>query len=215
MSRMKSYKYVLLDWDGSLARTLDVWLAALKAPLQARGYDLSDAEIGANFAIFEERMIARGIADVAAIIAEATQIATREVPNVALYPQAVATLKDLRRSGKKVSLVTTSRHAQIDPLLAKYELQTFFDLVICGDDVQPHKPHPAPIQKAIALLGGTKEEAVMIGDSDNDIIAATSAGIDSILFFPPEHAIFYDIETLKRLQPTHIVDNFHDIMQLS
>jgi hypothetical protein len=35
---MKHYKYILLDWDGNLARTLDIWLAALKTPLEKRGH---------------------------------------------------------------------------------------------------------------------------------------------------------------------------------
>lgn len=214
INTVKPYKYILLDWDGNLARTLDIWLAALKTPLEKRGHSFSDEEIGANFTVFGERMKALGITDVEDMIAEADAIATREVPNVELYPDALTTLEALQKAGKKVALVTTSRHDQIDPLLDKYRLQGLFDLVVCGDDVSNHKPHPEAIEKAITLFGGTKDATVMVGDSGSDIKGANNAGVDSILFFPPEHTKFYDIEKLRQLQPTYIVDDFRDIVRL-
>jgi beta-phosphoglucomutase-like phosphatase (HAD superfamily) len=39
---MKSYEYILFDWDGNLVKTLDVWLIATKAPLENRGVQVSD-----------------------------------------------------------------------------------------------------------------------------------------------------------------------------
>lgn len=215
IDRMKRYQYILLDWDGNLAKTLDIWLAALKAPLLKRGHSFSDEEIGANFTIFKERMENLGIKDVDAMIAEADEIATREVPNVELYPDAITTLEALHKAGKKIALVTTSRHDQIDPLLAKYDLQGWFDEVVCGDDVLQHKPHPEPIEKALELFGAKKEEAVMVGDSASDIGAANNAGVDSILFFPPPHSRFYDIEKLKNMQPTHTIEDFRDIVRIA
>lgn len=212
---MKQYKYILMDWDGNLTRTLDIWLAALKAPLEKRGYLFTDEEIGANFTVFQERMEALGIPDVADMIAEADVIATRECPNVELYPDAITTLEALQSADKKIALVTTSRHDQIDPLLNKYHLQELFDEVICGDDVENHKPHPEPIERALELFGAKKEEVVMVGDSGSDIGAANNAGIDSILFFPPEHSKFYDIEKLKKLEPTHIIADFRDIVRMA
>jgi len=212
---VKQYKYILLDWDGNLARTLDIWLAALKVPLEKRGHFFSDEEIGANFTVFQERMEALGITDIDAMVAEADEIATREAPNVELYPDALVTLDMLHKAGKKIALVTTSRHGQIDPLLEKYKLQDMFDLIVCGDDVTHHKPNPEPIERAIKLFGATKVEAVMVGDAASDIRAANNAGVDSVLFFPPEHAKFYDIEELRRLHPTHIIESFREIVHIA
>lgn len=209
---MKSYEFVLLDWDGNLARTLDVWLAALKVPLQKRGHSFADHEIGANFTVFQEHMQALGLDDIEAMISEADEIACRESLNVELYADALQTLEKLHDLGKKIALVTTSRHDQIDPLLRKYEMSKFFEAVVCGDDVNSHKPSAEPIEKALQLLDGTKELAIMVGDSGSDIKAAHNAGIDSILFFPAEHTKFYDFEDLKQLKPTYIIDDFTNII---
>lgn len=54
----------------------------------------------------------------------------------------------------------------------------------------------------------------MVGDSSSDIIAAQNAGVDSVLFFPTEHAKFYDIKKLIALKPTHTIKDFRDIVLL-
>ncbi len=86
--------------------------------------------------------------------------------------------------------------------------------MIANEDTDKHKPDPEPLEKALQLLNGTKQEAIMIGDSDKDIGAATNAGIDSILFYPSEHAKFYKLDELQALNPTHIVDDFRQILQI-
>lgn len=211
---MKQYKYILLDWDGNLARTLDIWLAALRTSLKKRGHNFTDEQIGANFTVFQERMNALGIQDVDAMIIEADRAATKDAPYVELYPDAMITLEALHKAGKKVALVTTSRHNQVDQLLEKHKIQDFFDAVVCGDDVSNHKPHAEPLERAIKLLGGNIHEAVMVGDSESDVLGAANAGVDSILFFPPEHARFYDIEKLKQLKPTYVIANFSQLLTL-
>ncbi len=54
----------------------------------------------------------------------------------------------------------------------------------------------------------------MIGDSDKDLGAANNFGIDSVLFYPPEHKKFYDIEKLKKLRPTYIVSDLRQILEI-
>lgn len=208
----KQYSCVLLDWDGNLARTLDIWLLALKTASQEHGQSFSNKEIGANFTVFQERMAARGVQNLEAIIARADEIATQLVPNVELYPDALWTLQTLRKTGKKVALVTTSRHDQIDSLLVRHGINGLFDAVVCGDDVTQHKPHPEPLQKALALLGMQPDEAIMVGDSASDIGGAQNAGVDSVLFFPPAHADFYELAELRKLQPTYVIDDFRTLL---
>ncbi len=216
---MKRYKYVLLDWDGNLAKTLDIWLAALKVSLKKRGYTFSDEQVGANFTLFKIRMEELGIEDVDAMVTEADEMATIAVPNVELYPDALITLEALQKNGLQVALVTTSHHEQIDPLLEKYHMRGLFDVVVCGDDVENHKPHPEPIEKALELFGGNntgnRAMAIMVGDSGSDIGSANNAGVDSVLFFPKEHSKFYDIQKLKDLSPTYIIEDFRELIDIA
>lgn len=160
-----------------------------------------------------------GIADVDAMVTEADEIATLAVPNVELYPDALATLQALHKNGIQVALVTTSRHEQIDPLLEKYHIRDLFDVVVCGDDVENHKPHPEPIEKALELFrgntAGTRAKTIMVGDSGSDIGAANNAGVDSVLFFPKEHSKFYDIQKLEDLSPTYTIEDFRELVGIA
>jgi pyrophosphatase PpaX len=211
---MKKYQYILFDWDGNLAKTLDLWQKALRISLERRGHFLSDKEIGANLDALKERLESQNYKDVDAIISEASKIATQLLPSVELYPDALVVVEALSKASKQVALVTTSHHTFIDPLLKKYNLAKLFDIVVCGDDVSHHKPHPEPILKAITLLNGKATQTVMIGDSSKDIEAAKSAGVDSILFYPTSHERFHDIDNLLSFQPTHIVTDFREILKI-
>lgn len=206
--------YILLDWDGNLAKTLDVWIEACRVPLQKRGFYFSDEEIATCFGIPFERFTEWGIQDVDVAITEMDKLAAQLLPNVELYPDAVFVLEELKRAGKKTALITTSLRRNVTNLLNTYELNGYFDVLVTSEDTEKHKPDPEPLQKALRLLGGSKEDAVMIGDSDKDIGAAANFGIDSILFYPPEHAKFYKLDELQALEPSHIVGDFRQILQI-
>ncbi|HSX07973.1 MAG TPA: HAD-IA family hydrolase [Candidatus Saccharimonadales bacterium] len=211
---MKKYEYILLDWDGNLAKTLDIWLDAVRNVMEEHGIHKSDSEIGASFGQIVKHFEEWGLADPWAAFVDADRMAKRMLPEVELYPDALIVLSELHKAGKHLALITTSPRENVEHLLEKYELRQIFETVITGDDVTQHKPHPEPLEKALAELGGSKELAVMIGDSGNDLGAAQSFGVDSILFFPEEHHKFYDYKVLCALKPTHVVDDFKRVLEV-
>jgi len=211
---MSNYDYILLDWDGNLAKTLDLWLDATREVLLKRGINVTDEQIGASFGAFIAHSKEWGVVDPEQALQEADQIAKQKLPDVDLYPDALEVLENLHAQNKHLALITSSPHENVKNLLIKYRLNKFFEVIVAADDTTNHKPHPEPLEKALAALGGQKEKAIMIGDSDKDILAAHSFGIDSILFFPLEHKKFYDFVKLKELEPTHIVEDFRDVLNL-
>jgi phosphoglycolate phosphatase len=61
-------------------------------------------------------------------------------------------------------------------LLKRTALDGYFRVVVCGDTVARKKPDPEPVLAACARLGVSPGEALMIGDSANDVQAARAAG---------------------------------------
>jgi len=110
--------------------------------------------------------------------------------------------------------VTTSAHPLIEQLLEKHDMTSLFDVIVGGDDVINQKPHAEPILKALDALSAKKSRTVLVGDSDKDILSARNAKIDSILFYPPEHAIFHDISYLNSLEPTYAIKNYQELGRL-
>ncbi|MBI3624461.1 HAD-IA family hydrolase [Candidatus Saccharibacteria bacterium] len=211
---MKNYQYILLDWDGNLVKTLDLWLEACRVPLVKRGLHLTDEEIADSFGAFGQYIKKWGLTDTDAIFEEADEIAKQLLPNVELYPDTLEVLGELKVRGKKLALITTSIRENIQYVLGQYNMSGYFDVIVAGDDVKNHKPHAEPLERAINILGGTKEQSIMIGDSDKDLGASANAGIDSVLFYPPEHRKFYDLDKLQEYKPTYVIDDFRKLLQI-
>lgn len=207
-------QYILLDWDGNLAKTLDVWLIAVRITLEKRDIHLADKEIAQCFGKVLEKFPEWGVTDMDDAITEMDHEAHIRMPDVELYPDALFVLEALKKDGKKLALISTSLRANLQKVLDKYDMHYLFDVVMGWEDSKEHKPHPEPLEKALQKLGGTKAKAIMIGDTDNDIVAANRAGIDSILFYPPEHETYYVKDEFVATKPTHVVEDFRQVLDI-
>lgn len=215
---MKKYKYILLDWDGNIAQTLNLWPDALDIVLRKQDIKLKRSELieaCGGVAAFLASHTALSEAEGKVVLEDATEIVKQRLPHVELYPDAIDVLNDLKKSGKRLALITSSIRVVVEPLLKKYSLDTLFDAVICIEDTENRKPHPEPLHKALELLGGNADEAIMIGDTAKDILAGENAGVDSVLFYPVEHQDIYSLDKLMEHKPTYVISEFWDVSKLA
>jgi len=92
------------------------------------------------------------------------------------YPGVVEALGTLREAGFALACVT-NKHARFTlPLLERTGLLPFFDPVVSGDTCAHKKPHPDMLLHACQHFGIAAAEALMVGDSSNDVEAARAAG---------------------------------------
>ena len=98
-----------------------------------------------------------------------------------LYPGVREGLTALRSRGVRLACVTNKPARFTQPLLARFDLAQDFDAVVSGDTVARKKPDPEPVLAACRLLGVAIADAVMIGDSANDALAARAAGCRVLL----------------------------------
>jgi pyrophosphatase PpaX len=85
-------------------------------------------------------------------------------------------IERLHKEGFKLGIVTAKVRVPVMMGLKLTKLDQFFDCIITLDDVDHSKPHPEPVQKALAKLGSTPEQAIMVGDNSHDIEAGQNAG---------------------------------------
>ncbi len=75
------------------------------------------------------------------------------------------------------ALAVTNKSARFtDDLLRQLDLLSPFGVVVSGDTLAARKPDPAPLHHAFERLGVRSAEALMLGDSANDVAAARAAG---------------------------------------
>ena len=106
-----------------------------------------------------------------------------------LLPGARELLEYLVRESRKLALVTSKQSDNARRILTHLGVEECFAAVIGSESVGRPKPDPEPVLLAMKLLGVAVAEAVMVGDTENDILAARAAGIPVIAltggFDPP------------------------------
>jgi beta-phosphoglucomutase len=81
-----------------------------------------------------------------------------------------------------VGIVTSSIELELGPVLAKSNLLEAIHVMVCGDHVERHKPHPEPYQLAfnkLKKIGNriTEDACLVFEDSDAGKASATAAGM--------------------------------------
>lgn len=99
----------------------------------------------------------------------------------AVYPGVVEGLTALRARGLPLACLTNKPHAFAVPLLQAKGLYGFFAHVFGGDSFARTKPDPLPLLKTCEALGTLPARTLVVGDSQNDGIAARAAGCPVVL----------------------------------
>ena len=175
---------LLFDFDGVLADTENIHVAAWQRTLAALGWEVDDATC-ARAAEVDDRVFladlfaARRIegGDLDGWLArkqELTVALLTDSPR--LYPGA-ARLVEAVRGRVRLAVVTTTWRANVAAVLGASGLADAFDLVIAKEDVAEVKPDPEGYRLALARLGVAPREAVALEDSPTGLDAARAAGV--------------------------------------
>lgn len=79
-----------------------------------------------------------------------------------------------------LGIVTTKTARYSQDLLEHMGVMHHFKVLIGRENVTHPKPHPEPIQKALAALGSDPSRTWMVGDTPMDILCAKEAGVQSV-----------------------------------
>ncbi len=94
-----------------------------------------------------------------------------------ILPGVMDYLNDAKRMEMKLAIASSSPHYWVDPKLERLEITGYFDVILCADDVTLTKPDPELYLSALAALDVPAEEAIVLEDSPNGVLAARRAGI--------------------------------------
>ena len=124
-----------------------------------------------------------------------------------LYPGVFQTLGRFASVGIDMACVTNKPTRHTGLLLEKSGIAHFFSCTVAGDTLAQRKPEPEQLLHAAALLGLKPDQCVMVGDSQNDIVAAKAAGM-------PVLCLTYGYnqgQDLSASQPDVLVDTFGEL----
>ena len=127
-----------------------------------------------------------------------------------MYAGAIEGLTALREHGYILSCVTNKPRRFTPPLLQAFEIEEYFDYLICGDDLGVKKPDPHVLQTVLKQADLSPSQAVMVGDSASDIRAADAA---NMLSFCVRYG-YHQGKGVDALGADYIIDSVAEVPQL-
>ncbi len=98
------------------------------------------------------------------------------------FPETLKTLEALKQKGIKLALLSNTDGFSVEPILEKYDLAKYFDVIILSYKTGFLKTDKKSFELVLKGLGLEKEDAIMVGDSmQSDIKGAENAGIKAVL----------------------------------
>ena len=184
---MKEFDTYIFDLDGTLLSTLNDLAASTNYALRCAGMPERTTEeirmfVGNGVKLLMERAIPDGINNPKF---EETYAKFREhylehnLDTTSPYEGIPALLRELKRRGKKLAIVSNKFYAATQDL-AKHFFPDTIKVAIGERETIRKKPAPDTVLEALRQLGASKEGAVYIGDSDVDIMTAKNCGLPCI-----------------------------------
>jgi phosphoglycolate phosphatase len=184
---------VIVDLDGTMVDTLGDFEAALNRML-------AELDLPPVSRALVERTVGKGsehlirsvlehqlaLPQVNALMEPAWRIYQRHYLEINgafsdVYPGVLAALQQWQGSGLQLACLTNKPLDFARPLLKAKGLDVFFTQVFGGDSFERKKPDPLPLHKTCEALGTLAAQTLMVGDSENDGLAARAAGCPVVL----------------------------------
>jgi phosphoglycolate phosphatase len=187
----KTLQAILLDLDGTLLDTVeDVTVALNRATAEQQLATLTTAHVRDLIGRGVPTLIARAVARLGVAMDPAAQATLMErynfhygwlhfhnEDNARVYPGVAAGLGKLHALGLRLAVVTNKQRHFAVGLLNRLGLSQWIDVVVGGDSCDRRKPDPQPLHFACNALHVGPPQALMVGDSVTDVLAARAAGL--------------------------------------
>lgn len=96
-------------------------------------------------------------------------------------PEAIKFIKELRKKGIKIGIVTSDSVKSTNLTLKQYNWENLFDVVIGRESSEHTKESGEPTKLALKLLNADPKTTLMIGDAPMDYVSAKNAGIENVI----------------------------------
>lgn len=208
---MSMIKLLIFDLDGTLVDTLQDITNAINYAIEPYGIGPFSAEkiksmVGSGISRLISDILPPDVDKEQAVQRFLEYYTAHLLDNTKPYPKVKETLMKL--GDYKMAVISNKRERLSRYCLEGLGLLKHFDIVLGSDSVAERKPSPVPVLEVLKRLGFSKDEAVVIGDSNYDIESAHSAGVKAI-------AVTYGYRDREVLgEADFMIDMFSELIDL-
>lgn len=208
----------LLDFDGSIVNSLPLWSENCKTVARDQfGVCLPD-EVVTHRIFHDLALIAEFGVPIAPYVDAVIQAMERDKRLVTLHYGMDQTLRELKAMGTKLAIITSSKDSWALPILQSTVPDISFEMILTRDENMRKglrtKPAPDGLLYVLQALHIQPQQALMVGDSNADVLAGRSAGVATCVFYPDENKPFYTESTIANFQSTYVIHSAHELLDL-
>ena len=179
-------KYLLFDNDGVLVET-EKWY------YEANVKALAEIDIELYFDVYMEIMARGGTAwEVAKKQGISKSIIDQQRVQRDIYYREFISSQDIEINGVlesleelkkeyKMGIITTARRVDFDLIHNNREIIKYMDFSLCVEEYPRAKPHPDPYLAGMKKFNASKDECIIIEDSQRGLTSAVNAEIECIV----------------------------------
>ena len=182
---MKFPKCVIFDMDGLIFDSERAHMETKRAVMKGYGYELSEATYIRTLGLSRQDtgVLMRSVYGPDFPYEEVAHEARKRLNAIAardslpVKPGIPELLEQLHEDGIPACVASSSPRPTVDIYLQSSGLEKYFDFVISGDDITHSKPDPETFLCCCRHFGVQPEEALVLEDSENGILAAVNGKI--------------------------------------
>lgn len=125
--------------------------------------------------------------------------------NTKLYPGVLEVLDYYAL--KQLAVASNKPVEHVNSILKKLGIYGYFFVIMGGDSTVRRKPYPDQISCILQKSGIRRTEALLIGDSANDVLAAEAAGVDSCYLLSG----FNKGNDIKGIKPNFVMKSMREL----
>jgi len=182
---MENLKVLIFDFDGVIFDSESLHLQAFNEVLKRHNISISEEVYYKDFISFDDKGVFEKLIDDKLTIDELMRdknifFEKYSIDNGLLFDGVYELIKKL--STKYILCIGSgAKRSEIISVLKKFNLESFFEVIISADDVNYSKPNPETFQKVIDILNESENiraiDCLVIEDTPGGISAAKSANM--------------------------------------
>lgn len=213
--RNQPYKLLVFDWDGTLIDSIERIVDSMQhASRQVCGMGLSEEKARSVIGLGLSEAIEHLFPQLDAVTIKSVADCYRQnflydstVPEL-LFDGVEDLLQQLVAADYTLAVATGKSRAGLDRAMNEHKLGHYFATTRCADEHRS-KPHPEMLNSILDQLQTPTRYAVMIGDSEHDMLMAGNAGVDAI---GVTHGV-EEAESLMAHNPLTCLDSITDLYE--
>ena len=181
---------IIFDLDGTLLDTLDDLSAAVNYAMSQRSFPLHTRDeymkmVGHGARnLISQAVPSEHAHDESIIDSALADFRTYYNTHIDMYTKPFsgipALITELHRKGIKLAVASNKFQEGTEHLIKEFFPDIPFVAILGNRPNHPLKPAPEVVDEVLCMTGLSKEDAVMVGDSDTDMETAANSGIKAI-----------------------------------